>query len=196
MRRMPWAMYLWPGLPYVWSCGSWAGLAMAIGAAAILNVLLLITCGWTELIGSSLRISLWVAMGVAWVGAAIWSATRSPTGAAERESDRFAEAVDHYLRGDYYQTEQILEGLLRRNIRDVDARLMLATMWRRTGRPDEATHQLDVLARWEGAGKWELEIRKERELLAKAKTQHAATTEPDRIAAAGDETSTAVGHAA
>ena len=47
---------------------------------------------------------------------------------------------------------------------------MLATLLRHTGRLDEATRQLDTLARLEGAGKWELEIRQERELLKKAKT--------------------------
>ena len=78
------------------------------------------------------------------------------------------------MKGDYYQAEHVLEGLLRRNLRDVDARLMLATLLRHTGRLDEAAGQLDTLARFEGAGKWELEMRRERELLAEAKT-HKAT---------------------
>ena len=84
--------------------------------------------------------------------------------------DSFAEALDHYLKGDYYQAEQILEGLLRRNVRDLDARLMLATLLRRTGRLDEAARQLDVLATIGRRGKWELEIEDERERLAEAET--------------------------
>jgi Flp pilus assembly protein TadD len=74
-------------------------------------------------------------------------------------------ALDHYLKGDYYQAEQVLEGLLRQNIRDLEARLMLATLLRHAGRGDEARRQLETLARFEGAGKWELEIQAERQLL-------------------------------
>ena len=51
MCRMPWCFYLWPGLPQMWLYGSWSGLAVALGAAAMLDVLLLVSFGWTELIG-------------------------------------------------------------------------------------------------------------------------------------------------
>ena len=44
--------------------------------------------------------------------------------------------------------------------------LMLAALMRRTARADEAIEQLDLLASLDGAEKWELEIRRERELLA------------------------------
>ena len=77
------------------------------------------------------------------------------------------------MKGDYYRAEHVLEGLLRRNLRDVDARLMLATLLRHTGRLDEAAGELDALARLEGAGKWELEMRREREFLTEAKTDKA-----------------------
>jgi len=140
----------------VWSCGSWSGLAVAVGAAILLNVLLLVSFGWTELVGNELRITLWAGLGVSWTAAAVWSLRWSRKRAEQRsvdpERDRFGEALDHYLSGDYYQTEQILEGLLRQDIRDVDARLMLATLLRHTRRFDEATRQLDTLARLEGAG--------------------------------------------
>lgn len=165
MRRMPWLVYLWPGLAQLWSYGSWAGLAVAIGAAALLDLLLIVSFGWSELIGESLRNTLWAAFGVGWVTTAGWSASRSGGRAPRRDSrgDPFVEALDHYLKGDYYQAEQVLEGLLRQNVRDLDARLMLATLLRRTGRPGEATRQLDTLARFEGAGKWGVEIEKERQ---------------------------------
>jgi hypothetical protein len=200
MRRMPWTMCLWPGLPQIWSCGSWAGLTAAVGAAILLNLVLFVSFGWTELIGWELRTTLWATLGVSWAGAAVWSVRWSRKRAGERDpdpqQDRFGEALDHYLRGDYYQTEQILEGLLRRNIRDVDAQLMLATLLRHTGRLDDATRQLDTLARLEGAGKWELEIRQERELLRKAKTQSEAAADNDIGTATGDAPSATIGHAA
>jgi hypothetical protein len=174
MSRMRWTTCLWPGLPQLWAYGSWGGLALAIGTGVVLDLLLLGSVGWSELIGPGLRSALWAAFGVCWVIAAGWSARECrrwiAAGALDPREDPFAEALDYYLKGDYYQAEHLLEGLLRRNLRDLDARLMLATLLRHTGRLNEAIRQLDTLARFEGAGKWELEMRRERELLAEAKT--------------------------
>jgi cytochrome c-type biogenesis protein CcmH/NrfG len=157
--------------------GSWSGLAVALGAAAGLDLLLLASFGWSELIGEGLRNTLWAALGVSWVLAGGWSARQCRRQAAAEQpdprADPFTDALDHYLKGDYYQAEQVLEGLLRRNLRDVDARLMLATLLRHTERLDEAARQLDTLARLEGAGKWHWEIERERDLLAEARTEKA-----------------------
>ena len=70
---MPWSFYLWPGLPQIWLYGSWSGLVVALGAAALLDVLLLVSFGWTELIGQNLRNILWAAFVVAWIAAVVWS---------------------------------------------------------------------------------------------------------------------------
>jgi hypothetical protein len=178
VRRMPWITCVWPGLPQLWVYGSWCGLALAVAVAVVADALLLVSFGWSELVGQSLRNSLWVAFGVCWLVAAGWSVRQCRRRAASGEpaptGDAFAEALEHYLRGDYYQTEHVLEGLLRRNPRDLDARLLLATLLRHTGRLDEATRQLDTLARFEGAEKWELEIGNERQLLTEMKRQAAA----------------------
>jgi len=185
MRRTPWTTYAWPGLPQLWSNGSWSGLALAVVAAVLLDLLLLASFGWSELIDFRVRNALWLAFGVAWVVAVVWSVRQSRRRAADERlgprKDVFGDAQECYLRGDDYQAERILESLLRQNIRDVDARLMLATLLRRAGRTDEALRQLDTLARFEGAEKWELEILDERQLLAEAKreTKNAATTETD-----------------
>ena len=177
MRRMRWITCLWPGLPQLWTHGSWSGLIVAIGAAIVLDLLLLVSFGWSELVGSTLRSALWVAFGVFWVAAVAWSAKqlggRTAPGNRDVNQDAFSEALDHYLRGDYYQTEHVLEGLVRENARDLDARLMLATLLRRVGRFDEAGRQLDTLTCYEGAEKWELEIQQERKLLETAKTNRA-----------------------
>jgi len=178
MRRTPWSLYLWPGLPQIWLHGSWSGLVVALGAAVLLDVLLLVSFGWTELVGQNLRNILWAIFVVAWIAAIFWSRKQCRRQAVvcglEPREDSFGQAVDCYLKGDGYQAEQILEGLLRRNVRDLDARLMLATLLRRAGRLAEATRQLDALVRFEGAEKWELEIQEERALAAEAKTQKAS----------------------
>jgi hypothetical protein len=178
MRRMPWCFNLWPGLPQMWLHGSWSGLGVALGAAVLLDALLAVSFGWTELIGSGVRSILWPISAAAWIAAVVWSRRecrrQAVVASPEREEDSFADALDHYLKGDNYQTEQILEGLLRRNVRDLDARLMLATLLRRAKRLDEATQHLDMLARFEGAEKWEQEIQAERDLLAEARTEKAS----------------------
>jgi hypothetical protein len=177
MRRMPWTVYVWPGLPQICFYGSWSGLGLAIGAALALNALLLVSFGWTELIGANLRSTFWVAFAVAWIAAIVWSSKqcrRKVAAGMESEGDVFGRAVDCYLKGDVYQTEQTLEELLRRNVRDLEARLMLATLLRRVKRFDEAKQHLDTLAKFEGASKWELEIQEERDLLAEAKTEVAS----------------------
>jgi hypothetical protein len=177
MRRMPWIACVWPGLPQLWVYGSWSGLAVAVGAAVAADALLLVSFGWTELVGESLRNALWVGFGACWVVSAAWSVRQCRRRAAREHTtpttDAFAEALEHYLKGDYYQAEQVLEGLLRRNPRDLDARLMLATLLRHTGRLDDAARQLETLARFDGAEKWELEIGNERHLLTEMKKQAA-----------------------
>jgi hypothetical protein len=45
---------------------------------------------------------------------------------------------------------------------------MLATLWRHTGRIDEASQQLDRLELMDGARKWILEIHQERKRLQEA----------------------------
>ena len=165
-------MYLWPGLPQLWTRGSWSALMVAFLSAAALNLALLCSFGFSELMTPAVRMALWGAVTTAWIAAAgssvlfesRWPAYEDP----EPGKDAFAEAVEHYLKGDYFQAERILTGLLRRNNRDLDARLMLATLMRHTGRNVEAAEQLDLLERCEGAGKWELEIRRERELSTEA----------------------------
>jgi tetratricopeptide (TPR) repeat protein len=172
---MPWTTCLWPGLPQLWIYGSWTGLALALGTAAGFDLLVLASFGWSELIAPGLRSGVWVAFGVFWVAAAGWSMRQGRRRLAAEElnprENGFTEALDHYLKGDYYQAEHVLEELLRRNLRDVDARLMLATLLRHTGRLDEATRELDTLVRLEGAGKWQWEIERERVLLAETKTE-------------------------
>jgi len=160
-------------IPFV-GRGSWWGLALAVGAAAVLDALLLASFGWSELIGQNLRITAWVVFAAAWVVAVGWSIRERRRQAVLREAcprqDAFLDALEQYLKGDYYQAEQLLGGLLDKNARDLEARLMLATLLRHAGRAAEAAGQLDALGRLEGAEKWRVEIEEERQLLTEAGT--------------------------
>jgi cytochrome c-type biogenesis protein CcmH/NrfG len=80
-------------------------------------------------------------------------------------------AQREYLTGDWLETEALLQQILRTNDDDADARLMLATLYRRTGRIAEADECLNRLDRMEAAGKWALEIARERSLLTTGESQ-------------------------
>ncbi len=180
-RRTPWAVYLWPGLAQIWHGGGWLGLAAAIGAAVALNAALLGSFGWSELIAAGGRKVLWVVVGSVWSASAVFSATwsrrRELSGRHDTAEDAFCEALDYYLVGNYFQAERLLAELLGRNPRDLDARLMLATLLRRTRRFDEAAGHLSQLTKFEGVEKWDLEIQRERELLAQARTKRSDPVE-------------------
>jgi hypothetical protein len=172
MGRRPWPTYLWPGLPQICGSGSWAGLALAVGFALLVNLALTSTLWWSELFAAGVRSSMWVAVVVVWGTSALVcyrSDRRSRSSSQDPPAaNAFAEAVDQYLKGNWFQSERVLSGLLGDNPRDLDAALMLAALLRRTGRVGEAGRQLDRLERWDGSAKWELEIRRERELLYEA----------------------------
>ena len=59
--------------------------------------------------------------------------------------------------------------MLRLDRRDIEGQLLLATLWRRSGRFDEAVGQLDRLQRLEDAAPWQFEINFEREFIAVAR---------------------------
>jgi uncharacterized protein HemY len=175
MRRMPWALLLWPGLPQLWLRGEWAGLAKAVGAAVVLNGVLLCSLGWGELVSSAVRNVLWLAVGLFWTASAAVAYVQMRRRADRKRitpaKDTFAQALDLYLKGDYFQAECLLVEMLGRNERDMDARLLLATMYRHNKRYDEAAKHLDTLRRFEGAEKWVLEIERERQLIAEGRNK-------------------------
>ena len=193
MERMPWATYLWPGLPQIRSEGCWSALALAVGFAALVNLALVATLVWSELFTAGVRNSVWVATAAIWAGSAaisyLWDRRRQPPSEAAPTEDAFNEAVDQYLKGNWFESEHLLRTLLRRNPRDLDVVLMLATLLRRTGRREEAAIELDRLERLEGAEKWELEISRERELLGGAGPEATGPAQ-EPIDAAADEPAT------
>lgn len=190
MGRTPWPMYLWPGLPQIAREGSWAALAMAIGFAALVNLALMATLLWSELFTPEVRNSVWMAVLTIWGGSAVVSyrwdrryAARRDAGPAE---DAFTEARDHYLKGNWFESEHVLHGLLGENPRDLDAGLMLAALLRRAGRPDEAQRELDRLKRLDGSEKWEPEINRELELLHEARSESAPESVQETDTAASE----------
>ncbi len=90
--------------------------------------------------------------------------------------DLFARAQGEYLKGNWFECEVAINRLLEEKPDDVDARLLLASLLRRLGHGEEARQRLRELATLEGAGKWQLEIAREWQLLSKTSTDPAHPT--------------------
>jgi len=169
VRRIAWLFYLWPGLTQLWRRGSWAGLGIALVAAIVVDLALLGTWGWSELFPSAVRSGIWVFVGASWLGLVVMTAgwNASPLGAIRPVDDTlFLDARDYYLKGNWFEAERRLKTAIRRNERDLDSRLLLASLLRHAGRHEEARRELELIERLEGAAKWEAEIASERRLLA------------------------------
>lgn len=174
MERIPRVVFGWPGLPQLWLHGSWAGLALALGFTVLVNVVLVASFVWTEWLNSETVVVGWLAMAVLWGGSWAFSQKRLQAGGLDTtrsQDDRFREAQQYYLQGDWYKTEESLNRLLGSDVGDVDARLMLATLKRHTGRLDEAKVELDGLQRFEASRKWSEEIRSERDAISRVEGQ-------------------------
>ncbi len=173
MGRTPWATYLWPGLPQLWRQGSWSALALAVGAAVLVNVALAGSLVWSELLPPATRNAAWGAVLVVWVGSAVVARAARQRDAARQHaraaSDAYLEALDHYLKGNWFEAECLLRELLRRNPRDLEAGLTLATLLRHTGRLEESLEELNRLERFDGWERWAMEIGRERALASAAR---------------------------
>jgi thioredoxin-like negative regulator of GroEL len=116
-----------------------------------------------------------------WV-ASTWGAYRSlpkllESGAELDVDSLYQQAQSEYLKGHWYEAETLLAQLLQVDGRDVDSRLMLATLYRHTERYEEAISALTTLQRLESAEKWEFEINQELHQLRRKKEQARQTEE-------------------
>ena len=184
--KKPWITFLWPGFPQLWTRGSWVALAVAAGSGIILNAALLGSLVWRELLPGEVRSALWLAIGLIWAAGALYSVFFEPDfplhHVFDDAEDPFPKAVVEYLKGNWYEAERTLTSLLRRDVRDVQSRLLLAALLRRVGRLEEAGRQLDMLTRFEAADNWQLEIQRERQLIQNK--QAGESDKPDELRSA------------
>jgi hypothetical protein len=178
--------YLWPGLPHLWIAGSWAGLILALSFTVLFNLLLLTTLVWTEWLPPRVQLACGAILGVIWLAALLETRRELQRIAAQRDeqADENVSPTNHsqesdvdrlfrqsqvaYLGGNWLVAERTLRELLRLDRGDIEAQLLLATMWRHTGRPADARRQLDRLERLDAAAPWQFEIARERERIAAA----------------------------
>ncbi len=170
----------WPGLPGLWYQGRWASLILAVGFAALLNLTLVATFIWTDLFqDDSFAAIAWPVLLLFWLATTMVARRNLPDVMSLTREDRsnvvhddtadidslFLHARREYLKGHWQEAQGLLERQLRRHPRDVESRLMLATLFRHTRQFNAATSQLDQLQKYDPAVIWKSEIERERELL-------------------------------
>lgn len=162
-----WVVPAWPGLSAAWYRGDLPSLVVALAFGALLECALLTTFIWPEMTALWLTVVVWLSVVGVWLYVAapyFVSGGVDDDGFADN-ADLFLIAQMEYLKGNWHQAESALAGLLARDRFDADARLTLATLYRHTGRLDEARHQMDLLEESDGATKWQVEIQSERRRL-------------------------------
>lgn len=188
MKGRAWMLF-WPGLAGLWLRGHWLGLAGAVGFAAAVNLALLTTFVWPRLVSRDLP--PWAVPVAAWV-LVLWLWTIGWKGAARilaREAAKslqpdavsdalLCEAQTEYLRGHWLEAESLLMRLLVRRPGDAEARLLLASVCRRSGHAEQARQQLAELARLPAAAVWRDEIAAEVQKLAQPRAQ--SNSEPEQ----------------
>lgn len=179
-RRLPWAAYLWPGLPHLWVRGSLAGLTLALAFSVLLNVLVVATLVWPSWLESRLKFACAITALGLWI-AALWE-TRGELKrlAAEREAREANEdsvptepnqpndqllrkAQTCYLQGDWVDAERSLRTAIRNDRDDFEARFWLVSVLRCSGRARQAERLLRRVERLDAAVGWRHEVRDERQ---------------------------------
>jgi hypothetical protein len=170
----------WPGYRGIVQYGHWTFLVIALLFALLLDVLLVVNFYWTAMITTGQRNILLIVFFIAWFGlfsvAALKSRFLNAMLKTDEKDSLFREAVLLYLRGDWFGTESLILPLIKKNPRDIEMLLLLATLYRHTRRYSEALEILDKLSLFENAGHWFPEMENERKLIAEESRQEYAET--------------------
>ncbi|MCE9524691.1 MAG: tetratricopeptide repeat protein [Planctomycetales bacterium] len=173
---------IWPGLAPLWLKGSGRGLAAAAAFGCLLNFTLITTFIWPQLL--SRELAPWIVPAAAWV-LVLWfwivaaritarflaqeAARRTPP---DDDANRLlVQAQTEYLKGHLSQAESLLQELLTRFPGDCEARLLLATLCRRIGRPSDARKHLAELLEQPQAHTWRMEIEIEHRTLTRSASE-------------------------
>jgi predicted Zn-dependent protease len=77
----------------------------------------------------------------------------------------FIQAQGEYLKGHWFEAERLALQRVAVHPSDVESQLLLAAIYRRMKRLDEARRRLQAVARYDGSQKWGLEVSLEKRWL-------------------------------
>jgi len=170
----------WPGLPGLWYRGRWTSLILAIGFSVLFNLALVSSFIWTDIFhDDSFTAIAWPVVLLVWLSSALIARQNLPDLMSLTTKDRssvdqgtddfhdtlFIDARREYLKGHWQEARGLLERQLKHQPRDIESRLMLATLYRHTRQFDAAISQLDHIEKYDPSVVWKNEIERERELL-------------------------------
>jgi hypothetical protein len=163
-------LHCWPGLAELWTGGSLRGLTIAVIFGVVLQLAMVASLLWPGWLGPLSRTVVWFCVVGFWcIGAAEGFARAcgwgGPRGTGIDVEHLFQTAQREYLRGEWQEAERLLVQILAADAGDVDARILLAMVYRRSDRLGPARKQLRQLSAMEGAAKWQFEVLGERQLL-------------------------------
>lgn len=160
---------IWPGLPWAWLRGSWAGLILAAAFAICLNLCIITAWIWTSFIDLEMTFGIWTATAIIWIVSTVSAMSTFPqpliSSRDEVTDQLFIEARDAYLAADWLQAETKLQTILTLSPTDGEAQLLFGTLLRRVGRFVEAKKSLEKLERSDSGKPWEYAIRHELSLI-------------------------------
>jgi hypothetical protein len=175
MRWGPILLCGWPGLPGLWFRGAWSSLIVAVGFSILLNFALVTSFLWRYQLGETFPLVAWPTILFIWSISAWMAYRRLPDLMAVPSSEKvadseapdtlFIQAQGEYLRGHWEEAASLLARQIQRNPRDVESRLLLATLFRHTRQFEQATMELDEIQKFDEAIEWQFEIQREFELL-------------------------------
>jgi len=188
MRKKSLLSCLWPGLSQLWLRGDYRGLLTAVVFSALLNLAITASFLYPELVGFTVKATLWLLLGGLWTVSAWQSWHRSPDfynkerGLRQKDAneDLFQQAQTEYLKGHWYEAETLLGNLTESDPDDVEAQFMLASLYRHTLRLGEARRQLRQLEQLEAAQVWQWEIQFEKQLLTNLVEEAASNNKQEK----------------
>jgi tetratricopeptide (TPR) repeat protein len=171
----------WPGLPGLWYRGRWSSLVLAIGFSILLNLTVVASFIWTGIFQDEKFPAIaWPVLMLVWFCTTVLARRNLPDVMSLTKDDLstrlhddsddaidtlFIDARREYLKGHWKEARGLLTRQLRHHPRDIESRLMLATLFRHTRQFDDAVAQLNQIEKYDPAINWANEIARERELL-------------------------------
>ncbi len=173
---------IWPGLPWAWLRGSWAGLILATAFAICLNLCIITAWIWTSFIDLEMTFGIWTATAIIWIVSTVSAVSTFPqplvSSRDEVTDTLFIDARDAYLAGDWLRAETKLQTILTLSPTDGEAQLLFGTLLRRVGRFGEAKKSLEKLERSDSGQPWQHAIRHELSLIKRDLQENSEEIDP------------------